>query len=80
MAFGKVNKAEDVKRSIGGAEATPSEDWDGPIWESAMISGGFTGNKLQDRINELGAKGWEPYAVIDIGMAQAGVFLRRQTR
>jgi hypothetical protein len=80
MPMGRVKKVGDVKRTIAGAEAEADPSWDGPTWECAVASGGFTGNALQDRLNQLGAQGWEPYAAVSIGAAVAQVFLRRQTR
>lgn len=76
----RQRKVDGVKMSIGGAQVRPASDWDGPTWESSVVSGQLSSEKLQDRLNVLGAQGWEPFAATTIGAGMTQVFMRRRTK
>jgi hypothetical protein len=70
MAFGG-------RRARTGSEAFGHEEpWDGPTWSYATVTAQTNSEKLLDRLNEMGAAGWEAVGMTVVG-TMSQVLLKR---
>ncbi|MEM2351950.1 MAG: hypothetical protein QXT26_06045 [Thermoproteota archaeon] len=77
MPFLKKKESEEKEEK---EEQQPVEVWAGPQWEyrTEMLVG-FGGKFVMDKLNELGAQGWEAVsAFYDAKHSQTYVLLKRQ--
>lgn len=69
MAFGK-------KTRTGSETGEDEGPWDGPAWTYATVTAQTNSEKLLDRLNEMGAAGWEAIGMTAVG-AMSQVLLKR---
>lgn len=77
MAFGRG------KTTMGSTAPEEEGQYDGPQWEYATVSAQLAGDKLTERLNEHGTRGWEAVGITTFGQGggfMAQVLLKRRTR